>query len=175
MGAGILPIALHKGKLYFLFGKENKYADTPGWSDFGGGIDKGETPLNTAIREAQEEITGFLGDDKDIKKMMKQGTFNIVHNDYHMYICLMPYNDYLPLYYNNNQRFLQKKLDPKIIETSKIFEKSEIKWVSADALMKMRPQFRSYFKEFVDILSQKKVEIMKFAKKGENKTRKNKN
>ena len=175
MGAGILPIALHKGKLYFLFGKENKYADTPGWSDFGGGIDKGEKPLNTAIREAQEEITGFLGDDKDIKKMMKQGTFNIVHNDYYMYICLMPYNDYLPLYYNNNQRFLQKKLDPKIIETSKIFEKSEIKWVSADALMKMRPQFRSYFKEFVDILSQKKVEIMKFAKKGENKTRKNRN
>ena len=34
MGAGILPISIHNKKIYLLFGKENKYADTPGWSDF---------------------------------------------------------------------------------------------------------------------------------------------
>jgi hypothetical protein len=37
MGAGVLPATIHNNKIYFLFGKENKFADTPGWSDFGGG------------------------------------------------------------------------------------------------------------------------------------------
>ena len=68
MGAGILPISFYKNRIYLLFGKENKYADTPGWSDFGGGIDNGETAYQTVIREAQEELTGFLGGDKEIKK-----------------------------------------------------------------------------------------------------------
>ena len=45
MGGGILPCTIHNNKLLFLFGKENKYADTPGWSDFGGGKDGNETPL----------------------------------------------------------------------------------------------------------------------------------
>ena len=52
MGAGILPTTIYKNKLYFLFGKENKYEDSaPGFSDFGGGKDNDETYLQTAIRE----------------------------------------------------------------------------------------------------------------------------
>jgi len=49
-GAGILPIAVYKNKLYFLFGKENKYNDTPGWCDFGGGMERGETVIETSLR-----------------------------------------------------------------------------------------------------------------------------
>ena len=163
--AGIQPVAIFKNKLYFLFGKENQYADTPGWSDFGGGIDKGETALKTAVREAQEELTGFLGGDKEIKRLLGKGTYNLKHNDYQMFICQLDYDETLPFYYNNNQRFLQKRLDPKLLEKSKIFEKSEIKWVCVDDLKKMRPQFRSYFAEISDILLEKKEEIIKYAKK----------
>ena len=36
MGGGILPVALHNNKLYFLFGKETFNLSSPGWSDFGG-------------------------------------------------------------------------------------------------------------------------------------------
>ena len=60
MGAGILPTTIINNKLYFLFGKENKYADTPGWSDFGGGTDNKETFMETSMREGAEELTGFL-------------------------------------------------------------------------------------------------------------------
>jgi hypothetical protein len=36
--AGILPATIRNGKLWFLFGKENKYEKSaPGFSDFGGG------------------------------------------------------------------------------------------------------------------------------------------
>jgi len=169
MGAGILPATIHKGKLYFLFGKENKYEDSaPGFSDFGGGTDNNESLFDTAIREAGEELTGFLGDDNDIKKMLKKyGTYNIDHKTnghsiYRMYIFPMKYDEFLPFYYNNNQKFLQKRLDPNIIKKTKIFEKEEIRWVSIDEIKKMRGKFRFYFENIIDILLLQKEEIHMF-------------
>lgn len=174
MGAGILPVSLHNGKLHFLFGKENKYADTPGWSDFGGGIDAGETAMDTIIREAQEEMTGFLGGDREIKAWIRRGTYKMTFGDYTMFICPMEYNEWLPLYYNNNQRFLQKMLDPAIIRDTKIFEKSEIKWVSENGLRALRPQCRSYFQTTIGLLEGEMAEIRRFvvSKLGNKKTRK---
>jgi len=164
MGAGILPATIVNGKLYFLFGKENKYADTPGFSDFGGGTEKGESYLNTAIREGGEELTGFLGSDDELKKMLAKGTYNIDYADsnYRMHILPFPYDTALPHYYNNNQRFLQKRLDPEVIKKSKIFEKAEIRWICVDDLAKMRPQFRSYFQNIVDLILANKENIKKF-------------
>ena len=169
MGAGILPTTIHNGKLYFLFGKENKYEDSaPGFSDFGGGTDNDESFFETAIRESGEELTGFLGDDNDIKKLLKRhGTYNIdyktgEHKTYRMHIFPFEYNHWLPYYYNNNQRFLQKRLDPEVIKNSKIFEKAEIRWVCIDELKKMRPQFRSYFQNIVDMILEQKNDIQKF-------------
>jgi ADP-ribose pyrophosphatase YjhB (NUDIX family) len=169
MGAGILPATIHKGKLYFLFGKENKYEDSaPGFSDFGGGTDNNESLFDTAIREAGEELTGFLGNDNDIKKMLKKyGTYNIDHKTnghslYRMHIFPMEYDELLPFYYNNNQKFLQKRLDPNIIKKTKIFEKEEIRWVSIDEMKKMRGKFRFYFENIVDIMIAQKEEIRMF-------------
>jgi len=172
MGAGILPTSLYKGKIYFLFGKENKYEDSaPGFSDFGGGTDNSESYLETAVREAGEEFTGFLGNDTDIRKLLnRHGTYNIDyktdgHKLYRMHIFPFEYNEWLPYYYNNNQKFLQKRLDPKIFKTTKIFEKAEIKWVCIDDIKKMRPQFRSYFQNIIDMILTQKNDIIKFIKK----------
>ena len=171
MGAGILPTTIHNGKLFFLFGKEGKYEDSaPGFSDFGGGTDNSESFLETAIREAGEEFTGFLGNDNDIRKMLKNGTYNINyksdgHKTYRMHIFPFEYNEWLPYYYNNNQRFLQKRLDKKVFKNSKIFEKAEIKWVHVNDLKKMRPQFRSYFQNIIDIILSQKESIKNFIEK----------
>jgi 8-oxo-dGTP pyrophosphatase MutT (NUDIX family) len=170
MGAGILPTTIYKGKLFFLFGKENKYEDSaPGYSDFGGGTDNNETFLNTAIREAGEELTGFLGTCKDIKNLLSKGTYNIdykpsdnIHSTYRMHIFSYDYNEWLPFFYNNNQKFLQKNLSPKIFKTTKIFEKAEIKWISIDELPKMRNQFRFYFRNILDKIIEEKKQIKKF-------------
>ena len=72
MGGSILPVTLHNGKIYFLFGKERDIDENPGWSDFGGCTNKGETFMQTAIREGREELTGFLGSDSDIRKMLNK-------------------------------------------------------------------------------------------------------
>ena len=181
MGAGILPTTIHNNKLYFLFGRENKYEDSaPGFSDFGGGTDNSETFLETAVREAGEELTGFLGNDNDVRKLLKKyGTYNIDytatgHSPYRMHIFPFDYDEHLPFYYNNNQRFLQKRLEPKVIKKSKIFEKEEIKWICVDELKKMRPQFRSYFQNIVDNILMQKNEITNFIKNYRKKSTKKK-
>jgi hypothetical protein len=165
MGAGILPTTIIHNKLYFLFGKENKYADTPGFSDFGGGTENSESFIKTAVREAGEELTGFLGSEKDIKKLLQRGTYNIDFNTYRMHIFHYHYDPYLTYYYNNNQKFLQKNLDPEVIKKTKIFEKSKIRWICVDNLLKMKKQFRSYFQNIVELILSQKNEIKNFIQK----------
>ena len=179
MGAGILPTCIYKNKLYFLFGKEHDYCDTPGWSDFCGGTDDKETYIQTAIREGGEELTGFLGSDADLSKMLKRnGTYTIdyksgSHGNYRMHIFKMDYDAALPYYYNNNQRFLQKRLDVSIIKRSKIFEKAEIRWICVDDIKKMRKEFRSYFQDIVDMICEQQNKIRSFISKSKrNVTRK---
>jgi hypothetical protein len=74
------------------------------------------------------------------------------------------YDEQLPFYYNNNQRFLQIKLDPKIIEKSKIFEKAEIRWFSIDEIKKHKIPFRSYYKNIADLLIKNESTIDKFVR-----------
>ena len=190
MGAGILPTTILNNKLYFLFGKENKFEDSaPGFSDFGGGANGNETYLQTAVREGGEELTGFLGFDNTIKKMLnKHGTYNINYKTngnriYRMHIFPMEYNPFLEIYYNNNQAFLQKNLDPDVIKNSKIFEKEEIRWICIDELTTRRSEFRSYFQNIIDLIIEKREPIESFISrnlkkstknKARNKTRKNK-
>lgn len=170
MGAGILPATIHKGQLYFLFGKENKYADTPGWSDIGGGTDNGESFLETASREATEEMTGFLGDEKNVRSLLRRhGTYNIQwdspgHKPYRMHIFAMEYDENLPTYYNNNHKFIERKLSETLIKQSKIFEKDELKWVSLDELVRMHKQkkFRSYFQEIAMQIFNERHKIKRF-------------
>lgn len=171
MGASILPVTIHKGKLYFLFGKERPNDDNPGWSDFGGGTDNKETYIQTAIREGGEELTGFLGSDADIKHLLTRfGTFDIDYKStgysvFRVHIFPMEYDDKLPYYYNNNQRFLQKRLDPKIIRDTKIFEKTQIKWICVDDIPKMKKEFRSFYQNIIDLILARKSEIDTFIKK----------
>lgn len=170
MGAGILPTTIHNNKLYFLFGKENKYEiSAPGYSDFGGGTDHNESFFETAVREAGEELTGFLGSSQDVRKLLKKhGTYNIdypsngKHEAYRAHIFPLKYDPMLVYYYNNNQQFIQTHLDPNVLKKSKIFEKAEIRWVCVDDILKMRSQFRNYFQNIVDIIHDEKSDINNF-------------
>ena len=170
MGASILPVAIHKGKIYFLFGKERTIDENPGWSDFGGGTDNGETFIQTAIREGSEELTGFLGDPSDIKRMLnKYGTYNIDYNSqshttYRCHIFPMEYDTYLPHYYNNNQKFLQKNLDPTVIKDTKIFEKTQIKWFSFDEIKHLKSKFRSFYQNIVQSILDDRSQIETFVR-----------
>ena len=95
MGAGILPIAFRKGKIYFLFGREyinatenNKvWKDAGKWSDFGGSKEQNETFAETAIREGYEELNGLLGPVNELEKKVSNNlVITISYDKYTSYV-----------------------------------------------------------------------------------------
>ena len=94
MGGGILPVAKHNGKIYFLFGLE-EYDKT--WTDFGGSSDKNETPYKTAIREGYEELNGFLGSKSNLQKMVSKNIIlKLKFDNYTTFLFKTPYDESLP-------------------------------------------------------------------------------
>lgn len=165
VAGSILPVTIYKGKLHFLFGKENPMEDSSkGWSDFGGRMDTGETPFTAALREGGEELTGFLGDDKDIRRKIKEagGVYKISHNDYHVHMFYMDYDENLPRYYNANHRFLWERMDKQMLNDTKLFEKIEIAWFSIDDLMTRRSEFRGFYREIIDLFINDSSKIRSF-------------
>jgi 8-oxo-dGTP pyrophosphatase MutT (NUDIX family) len=152
VGSSILPIAKHKGKLYFLFGKENDLEDSAkGWSDFGGGIERGEKPLDTALREGAEELTGFLGDSKDLEKCFKQRGHLLLGDPYkyNIHVLEIEYDPNLPKYYNNNHGFLWKRMNKHTLSKTKLFEKIEVGWFSIQDIRRRLKEFRSFYQDIL--------------------------
>ena len=164
VAGSILPVAMHNNKLYFLFGKENEFADTPGFSDFGGGVDNNETPYKTALREGAEELTGFLGDEIQLEALIHKngGTYNITTGPYHMHIFFLNYDENLPKYYNQNHRFLWNRMNKRELEDTKLFEKEEIRWFSIAEMKKQKEEFREFYRDIVDILIKESRKIQQF-------------
>ena len=173
--ASILPVAFHQGKLYFLFGKENPLEDSAkGFSDFGGGIESGESALEAALREGSEELTGFLGTNKDLKtRLSKSGVYTIVHSflnqsgsedTYTVHLFPMSYNTEIVEYFNMNHSFLWNRMDKKLLNRSKLFEKIRIEWFCEDDLIKRIGEYRGFYREIVQDIVQHKSHIRAFIK-----------
>lgn len=151
VAGSILPFTIHNGKVYFLFGKENALADTPGFSDFGGGVEGNEDPYQTALREGGEELTGFLGDSVILEKHIKKtgGCYKMLHNTYNIHVIYIDYDENLPKYYNQNHDFLWKRMNKQYLNNTKLFEKIEIRWFSISDMKKHKKEFRNFYQDIV--------------------------
>lgn len=150
--ASVLPVTIYQGKLYFLFGLENEFEDSAkGYSDFGGGVEKGENIQQTALREGGEELTGFLGDGKKLQEHIQQngGVLPLSFNEYHVHIFYLKYDPNLPKYYNANHAFLWERMNKKMLSKTKLFEKIEIQWFSVNMMQKRINEFRSFYQDIV--------------------------
>ena len=186
MGGGLLPVAIKNNKVYFLFGKENELDDTPGWADFGGGHEQGETHFDTALREGSEEINGFLGSAEQLRKRVKKNKIaTIKFKAYSTYIFKMDFDENLPTYYKNNYEFFSRYLPHvKHKKDNGLLEKAKIKWFSYDELKKEKKGFRSFYQNIVDLIIKEEKNITnkmkskdktkKHREKRRNKTKKNK-
>jgi 8-oxo-dGTP pyrophosphatase MutT (NUDIX family) len=171
VGASILPVSIRNGKLYFLFGKENSMDKTQGFSDFGGGVEEGETHYETALREGAEELTGFLGSKTELKKLIQKngGHLKLSYkfpqnaknekNSYNIHLFFLEYDENLPKYYNQNHKFLWEKMDEKLLSRTKLFEKIEIEWFCIEDMKKRRKEFRCFYRDIVDVLIENKENI----------------
>jgi ADP-ribose pyrophosphatase YjhB (NUDIX family) len=156
-GAGILPIALYKNKIYFLFGKENKHNDTPGWCDFGGGMERGETVIETSLREVEEETCGFISKQEILSSIERNGSLTFRIKGYTTTLVLIPYDKKMPEYFNKNHAIIEK-YHPKL--KSVLFEKDEMKWVSWEELRSL--PVRSFYHAMIQILFNHQKEIQRF-------------
>lgn len=158
-GAGILPVAVYKNKLYFLFGKENKYNDTPGWCDFGGGIERGETVFETSLREIEEETCGFISKQEIIRSIERDGSLLFHIRGYTTTLVLIPYDKKLPEYFNKNHAIIEKY---NLVRTSVLFEKDELKWIPWEELHSL--PVRSFYRAMIQILFINRKKIQEFIK-----------
>ena len=169
VASSLLPIAIHNNKLYFLFGREGPTDDAPGWADFGGGVDKGETIFQAALREGGEELTGFLGDNKEIEKLIKSngGVYKITKDTsiYNTHIFLIDYDEQLPLYYNRNHTFLLERVDNKYLSKTKLFEKVEIGWFTVQDIKMRIGEFRHFYQETAEHILSELPKIEAFLRK----------
>jgi len=153
VAGSILPVSFNsKGELVFLFGKENSMENSSkGWSDFGGGCEHGETPFQTALREGGEELTFFLGDSKDLKKLIRNngGFYKISAGSYHMHLFYLDYDENLPKYYNANHKYLWQHMNPNVLNRSKLFEKIEIAWFTPEDMVQKIRGFRRFYQDIV--------------------------
>jgi 8-oxo-dGTP pyrophosphatase MutT (NUDIX family) len=149
MGAGVLPISIYDGKIYFLFSREEKNARDGGlWSDFGGRKDKNETYRETAIRECYEEANGILGSKIRITKLVKHAVDTITLDGYKTYISVIGYDSSLPKKFRDD--FLDiKKNNPELVAKNGLYEKDMLKWISFGDLKKNIKIFRPFYRKFI--------------------------
>jgi hypothetical protein len=154
VGAGLLPVALHKGCVYLLFGRENELNDTPGWADFGGGTKPKESLLDAAAREGSEELNGLLGSQSQLKKIaVKKKITELKYDAYTTIVFKTHYDNRLEEYYLNNYKFFEKYL-PSVKKNAGngLLEKAEIKWFTFGELRKNKSSFRKFYQHMVDVI-----------------------
>jgi 8-oxo-dGTP pyrophosphatase MutT (NUDIX family) len=164
VASAFLPVAIHRGQLLFLFGKEHTTDSAPGWSDFGGGVKDNEDIYLAGLREFSEETTGFLGDDKELGKLVDKngGVYPIVHGDYHIHIFRLDYDPMLPEYYNRSNKFVMSRMNHTVLKKSMIFEKAEMKWMTIGEMRRRRREFRHFYRVILDEILKEVPQIRSF-------------
>ena len=156
VGSGVILVALNKGKVYYLFGKEGSMEKDKKchWGDFGGGRKPGEDLLDTTTREGAEELNGFFGSKVDFEKyILKNKIDEIAYDKRYTYLVKAEYDERLPYYFSNNYKFICEYLKGHVDHPSNgLFEKSEVRWFTVEDLKRERNIFRDYFRNIIDIL-----------------------
>ena len=179
-GGGVIPVAMHNGDLYFLFGQENDVikdaSKNQDWGDFGGSAKPGESEMDTCVREGAEELNGFYGNKRDFRKLLlKNQVLKLTYDTRVTYLMRVDYDERLPTYFNNNYRFIKETANLRSIAAhpeNGYFEKSHVRWFTLEDLKRERGAFREYFRNFLDMIEYRAPEIRRIMEK-RNKRRRN--
>lgn len=120
--AGIIPYNIFNGKLCFLLGLENGK-----WSGFVGGSESNEEPIDTAIREFNEETALIFYDDLyKIREQLTKTTpiVDKTSSGKTVYLWFISYQNDISRFHENIS-----KLNNKIY-----LEKKDIRWFSVNEI-----------------------------------------
>lgn len=181
-GGGVIPVAMHNGDLYFLFGQENDVikdaSKNQDWGDFGGSAKAGESEMDTCVREGAEELNGFYGNKRDFRAFLRKNfLLKLTYDTRVTYLMRVDYDERLPFYFNNNYRFIKETSNLRAIAAhpeNGYFEKSHVRWFTLADLKRERGAFREYFRNFLDMIAYRAPEIRRLMEKKRRSTRRNK-
>lgn len=148
MGAGILPVTIMKGTIFFLLGKERYNQNY--WCDFGGSSIDNESIYQTAIREGYEELDGFFGNQQELKKKVNKSLIKSCYTDrYTTFLFSVDYKElyYFEKYFNNHRNFIDTELN--LNKKEGIFEKSEIRLFTKKDLVRNINEIRPFYREII--------------------------
>lgn len=149
MGAGILPVTLIKGSLFFLLGREHHHNNY--WCDFGGSANFEESAFETGIREGYEELGGFLGNKNELESLVTNNLISLCYTKRYttfvfyvkpQLLCPLPY------YFNNNRKFLENEL---ILDYKKegLFEKNQVKLFNKKDILVEYEHIRPFYRKIL--------------------------
>tara|TARA_Y100000813_G_C24158694_1_gene351037 strand:- start:1953 stop:2480 length:528 start_codon:yes stop_codon:yes gene_type:complete len=158
IGAGILPMAINEGKVYFLFSRErpsDTFKESGMWSDFGGADEKDESAMETAIREGYEESSGLLGTIKDIIFLVKKKCVkHILIPKYVTYVVLVDYDPELPQRFEKDYKIINDNFPEFVKKSNGYYEKDKLMWIEKKDLKKnlkiMRPWYREVIQQLIN-------------------------
>ena len=180
----MIPVAMHDGKLHFLFGQENDVirdaSKNQDWGDFGGSAKPGESEMDTCVREGAEELNGFFGNKHDFRALLRKNQIiKLTYDTRVTYLMRVDYDERLPIYFNNNYRFIKETSNLRAIAAhpeNGYFEKSHVRWFTLEDLKRERGAFREYFRNFLDMIQYRAPEIRRIIEnRRKNKTRRQTN
>lgn len=170
IGSGVLPIAIKNEEIYALLGRENNDGSSNNtWCGFGGGTDKGETIIETAIREFMEETMAIIMSREEIENIIRYNKDDrliaryVIRDPnikpYVENVILINYDDELPILFSRvYQQFNRcNKLINKSCQTGQcniigidigktclpLFEKDEIGWFKLEEIIKLAEDQKS--------------------------------
>jgi 8-oxo-dGTP pyrophosphatase MutT (NUDIX family) len=155
VASAFLPVSIRNGKLHFLFAREVFDKSSPGFSDFGGGVESGEDVYIAGLREFAEETTGFFGDADELGRMVEKGggAYVYVNGTYHVHIINMSCDDVVLDSFNRSQAFIYDNVkDHGFLERTRIFEKKDMTWMSVSEARRRRVEFRPFYRVILDEL-----------------------
>lgn len=161
-GGGIIPVRIVNGELFFLFGRE-RFDD--GWSDFGGAHEEGEETIDTAIREGYEELSGLLGNMEEMATEVRQNLVDTIDNKtYVIYVyapCAKrhPSLDELPVFFQRNYDFVNQTTPKLITDHNGLYEKTTVRWFSAEEAATERESFRRFYRHMLDSVLRREMHI----------------
>lgn len=158
-GAGVLPVAVYKGKIYLLLSREGYGRNKGFYSDFGGTADSSETIKETAIRESYEESNGFLGTKSEIDKLIQNKLITkLTSLTYTTYVVEVTYDKNLPKTFKNNLKYAQKAFG-NIMCKNGFYEKDKLKWVELTNIKKFLKELRPFYKKILTLDNLEKIRI----------------
>ena len=160
MGAGILPVAIYRNNIYLLLSMEN---NDNKWSDFGGKQEKNENKYETALREGYEESNGFFGTLNNLNHLIKDNLILEIEkkdNSYKSYLFKIEFDKNLPIYFNNNSKFINKNFE-NLVNKNGFFEKKIIKWFNLNEIKSKKYIVRFFYKEIIDLIIDNEAKIKK--------------